>query len=255
MVMLDILPEETVRRCVKLLLAAIVIYWVLYLSGFQKLFANDGEGTAALLSVVGTLYSVLYAFATYVIWGQFTAVETAILKESGALKDIILFSEGLKASTREPTVRAIKVYAKGVVESEWEALSRREDTGKTDRYFREIIASVTSIKPEGESEHEVYERLLAIANDASTHRDERLALSVKRIPHTLLWFVSLTAAVILLLLFLFPFRSPVFGTIAIVLTTVLFFFAYFVLTDLDNPFEGTWNVTSDPFGELITKFR
>jgi hypothetical protein len=27
------------------------------------------------------------------------------------------------------------------------------------------------------------------------------------------------------------------------------------LTDLDNPFEGTWNVDSAPFAELITKFR
>jgi len=29
---------------------------------------------------------------TYVIWGQFTAVEREILKESGALKDLIVFS-------------------------------------------------------------------------------------------------------------------------------------------------------------------
>jgi hypothetical protein len=25
--------------------------------------------------------------------------------------------------------------------------------------------------------------------------------------------------------------------------------------DLDNPFEGTWNVGSEPFAELVTKFR
>ncbi len=255
MEILEVLPEETIRKCVKLLLGAIVVYWILYLSGLQKLFADDAEGAAALLSIIGTLYSVLYAFATYVIWGQFTAVETAILKESGALKDIILFSERLKPNTREPVVRAIKIYAKGVVESEWDVLSRKEDTSKTDRYFREIIASVTSIKAEDSTEHEVYERLLTMASEASTQRDERLSLSVKRIPRTLLIFVTLNALVILLLLFLYPFRSPVLGTISIAITTILFFFAYFVVTDLDNPFEGTWNVSSDPFGELITKFR
>jgi len=43
------------------------------------------------------------------------------------------------------------------------------------------------------------------------------------------------------------------GIIAI--ATILLFFAHFVLTDLDNPFEGTWNVDSRPFGDLATKIR
>ena len=45
------------------------------------------------------------------------------------------------------------------------------------------------------------------------------------------------------------------GLISIPITTMLLFFANFVLTDLDNPFEGTWNVGSEPFAELVTKFR
>jgi hypothetical protein len=43
--------------------------------------------------------------------------------------------------------------------------------------------------------------------------------------------------------------------VSIGITTMLLFFAHFVLTDLDNPFEGTWNVSSQPFVELITKYR
>ena len=74
----------------------------LQLSGLKNFFANDGEGIGALLQVVGTLYSVLYAFATYVIWGQFTAVESEIRKESGSLKDLLLFSNRMKPNTREP---------------------------------------------------------------------------------------------------------------------------------------------------------
>jgi len=33
----------------------------------QKLFRDDAEGVGALMQIIGTLYSVLYAFATYVI--------------------------------------------------------------------------------------------------------------------------------------------------------------------------------------------
>jgi len=82
-------------------------------------------------------------------------------------------------------VRAVKIYARAVVETEWSALSNNEKTEKTDRLFHEVISSVTSIKPEDDTERIVYERLLDVANQASAHRDERLSLSAKRMPQTL----------------------------------------------------------------------
>jgi hypothetical protein len=235
--------------------AAAVIYFFLRMANLHGLFRDDGEGLAALLQIIGTLYSVVYAFATYVIWGQFAAVENEVLKESGALKDLILFSKGLKESTRDPIVRAIRAYARTVSESEWGMLSRGDDTDKTDKLFIAIIAAVTEAKPEDESERRAHDHLLAIANQASGHRDERLALSAKRIPRTLLLFVTLTALTILFLLLLFPFHNLVLGLISVAIATMLLFFAHFVLTDLDNPFEGTWNVSSTPFGDLALKYR
>ncbi len=128
-------------------------------------------------------------------------------------------------------------------------------TEKTDLLFHEIISSVTNIKPEDDTERIVYERLLDIAYQASAHRDERLSLSAKRMPQALFLFVTLTASTILFLLFFHPFRNPALGAVSVAITTMLLFFAHFVLTDLDNPFEGTWNVGSEPFSELIARFR
>jgi Protein of unknown function (DUF4239) len=171
------------------------------------------------------------------------------------LKDLLLFSQRLKEAVREPVVRAVKIYARGVAETEWKALSAKEETDKTGKLFSAVIASVTEVKPEDDIERMVYQRLLEIANQASAHRDERLALSAKRMPQTLLLFVKLTAAMILFLLFFFPFRNVALGLTSIAITTMVLLFANFVLTDLDNPFEGTWNVGPEPFAQLVTKFR
>jgi RsiW-degrading membrane proteinase PrsW (M82 family) len=252
---LDVIPVATRLRGLKMIAGAGALYLILRVIGFHRFFANDAEGIGALLQIIGTLYSVVYAFAIYVIWGQFTAVENEIQKESGALKDLLLFSQRMKESAREPVVRAVKIYARGVAETEWSALSAGEETGKTDKLFSAVIASVTEIKPEDSNEGIIYQRLLEIANQASAHRDERLALSVKRMPQTLLLFVTLTACMILFLLFFFPFRNLALGLVAVAITTMLLAFAHFVLTDLDNPFEGTWNVSSGPFAELVTKGR
>lgn len=252
---LNVIPNSALATCAKLLVGAAAVYLILQVVGFQGLFRDDAEGVGALLQIIGTLYSVLYAFATYVIWGQFTAVENEILKESGALKELLLFSKPLRENLREPIVRAVKSYARAVVEGEWRALSSLEGTDKTDRLFNDVIAAVTEVKPEGDAERTVYEQLLDIATGVSAHRDERLALSVKRMPRTLLLFVTSTASTILFLLFFFPFRNVALGVVSIVVTTILLYFAYFVLTDLDNPFEGTWNVTPQPFEELLSKMR
>ncbi len=250
-----VVPLSTRGQGVKFIIAAAAAYLLLRVAGFHQLFASDGEGVAALLQIIGTLYSVVYAFATYVIWGQFAAVENEILKESGALKDLILFSRGMKEATRDPIVRAIRAYGRAVSESEWGMLSRGESTARTDKLFSAIISSVIEAKPEDDFERRAHDHLLAIANQASGHRDERLALSAKRIPRTLLLFVMLTAFSILFLLLFYPFHNLVLGVVSMALTSMLLFFAHFVLTDLDNPFEGTWNVRSRPFDDLATKYR
>jgi len=242
-------------RGAKIIAVAVILYLVLRLVGFHRLFENDAEGIGALLQIIGTLYSVVYAFAIYVIWGQFTSVENEIQKESGALKDLLVFSQRLKEPEREPIVRAVKVYARGVADTEWRALAAGEEPEKTDKLFVTVISSVTDMKPADDSERILYTRLLDIANQASSHRDERLAISVKRMPRTLLMFVTITASMILFLLFFLPFHNLALGLISIAIATMLLFFAYFVLTDLDNPFEGTWNVGPEPFAALVTKFR
>ena len=252
---IDIIPRKTLARGFWMMALAAIIYLVLRVIGFHRLFSNDAEGIGALLQIIGTLYSVVYAFATYVIWGQFAAVENEILKEAGALKDLILFSKGLKESARDPMVRAVRAYARGVVESEWGLLSRGEDTERTDKLFASIISSVTEFKPENDTELRLHERMLEIVNRASAHRDERLAVSAKRMPRTLMLFVTLTAFSILFLLFFFPFGNLALGAISIALATMLLLFAHFVLTDLDNPFQGTWNVSVEPFNDLIAKAR
>jgi hypothetical protein len=238
-----------------MIIGAAALYLVLRLAGVHKLFQNDVEGIGVLVQIIGTLYSVVYAFAIYVIWGQFTSVENQILKESGALKDLLVFSQSLKETAREPMVRSVKIYARAVAETEWKALSAGEDTDKTDKMFVAIISGVTELKPVDDAERPLCQRLLDIVNQASSHRDERLSLSAKRMPGTLLVFVTLTASMILFLLLFFPFRNVALGMVSIGITTMLLFFAHFVLTDLDNPFEGTWNVNPQPFVELITKYR
>jgi hypothetical protein len=168
---------------------------------------------------------------------------------------LAFFSRRLGEVERDPIVRAVKAYARGVAETEWGALSRGEETERTDRLFAGVLSSVIESRPSDQSEKPGYEDLIEIVKRASAHRDERLAISAKRIPRTLLLFVSLNAVTIVSLLILFPFHNLALGALSIAIGASLLLFAHFVLTDLDNPFEGTWNVSNQPLAQLVTRLR
>jgi hypothetical protein len=132
-------------------------------------------------------------------------------------------------------------------------LSRGEDSGRTDKLFSGIISSVTDATATDESERRAHDRLLEIANRASGHRDERLALSVKAHPAHTSSVRDLDRMHDSVSALFYPFHNLALGIVAISLTTMLLCFAHFVLTDLDNPFAGTWNVDAKPFDDLATK--
>ena len=123
-------------------------------------------------------------------------------------------------------------------------LSRGEDSGRTDKLLSGIVSSVTEATATAASERRAHDRLLEIANRANGHRDERLALSVKRIPRTLASVRDLDRLHDSVSALFYPFHN-----------LALLCFAHFVLTDLDHPFDGTGNVDAKPFDDLATKYR
>jgi len=80
MSMAEIIPQDVRVRGFKTIAFAAALYLGLRLAGVHRLVADDAEGLGALLQIIGTLYSVVYAFAIYVIWGQFAAVRTKFSK-------------------------------------------------------------------------------------------------------------------------------------------------------------------------------
>jgi hypothetical protein len=92
--------------------------------------------------------------------------------------------------------------------------------------------------------------LIDIAREAGEHRDERISKSLTRIPPTLMGFVNAMSAALLLLVFVYPFHDPFAGAACFVLVATVLIFGNTVMTDLDNPFNGVYNVSSEPFSRL-----
>ncbi|MBV8904993.1 MAG: DUF4239 domain-containing protein [Acidobacteriia bacterium] len=235
---------------VALLVASIFCYWLLRGTAFFQLTAGDGEGLNTLILLIGSIYAVMYAFVIYVIWGQFTDVEKFVMRECYTLDDLLRFSHYMDADSTRAIRRSVAEYSQAVLQSEWQALAERGTDLAAEKCFATLMMVVIRIAPANAEQQAIQQRLIDIAREVGEHRDERITKSLTRIPPTLMGFVHAVSVALAALVFVYPFRNPLTGSACFGLIAALLLLANMVMTDLDNPFNGVYNVSSDPFSRL-----
>jgi hypothetical protein len=231
--------------------AAILAYWLLRNTGLYDFTRLEIEGLNTLILLVGSIYAVTFAFAIFVIWGQFNDVENLVMRECHSLSDLLRFGRYLNADAAHAIRRAVTEYARRALESEWDALSERRRDKETENYFTKLINTVIQTVPSNPTEGVIHQSLIDIARKAGEHRDDRITKSLTRIPPTLVWLVNTMAVALLLLIFVYPFHHGLAGAACFALIAIVLFFANLVMTDTDNPFKGVCNVSPQPFSDLL----
>ena len=218
--------------------------------GFYDFTAREAEGLGMLLQLVGDIYAVLLAFVIFVIWGQFTEVENCVMRECSALREIAYLSRYLDADSHANVHRALTGYTNHVLRYEWDALGDGRADSQADQVFSKLLTSVVEAVPRTDEQRLIQARLIDSVQKAGERRYERVSKSLTRIPPTLAALVKTIAAMLLLLVFLYPFRQWSSGACGLVLVASLLFLADLVMTDTDNPLKGIWNVSPAPFGAI-----
>lgn len=233
------------------LAVALAAYWLARRANLDRFLAADVEGINSLISLIGSIYAVVFAFVIFVIWGQFTGVEEATQSECSLLRELLRFSQYLNPDANRSVRRALADYADRAANSEWHALGEHRKDLSTEKSFSALVSSVIRITPAGATEAAAHQRLIDIAQRLAKQRDERIAKSLTRIPTTLLLLVRMMVVVLLALVFVYPFHSWGVGAACFSVVGIILFFSNLVMTDTDNPFDGIFNVSSRPFEEVM----
>ena len=228
----------------------LVAYLALRELGLYQWTAREAEGVTILIQLLGDIYAVLLAFMIFVIWTQFTEVENCVIREADSLHELLRFSAFLNDDARSTIRRAIINYVRQVLGPEWAELGEGRRERQAEEAFAKLEAAVLGVTPKDVTESFLRDNLFQTLRAVSRNRDERLARSLTRMPPTLSGLVKLIAAVLLLLVFVYPFHHSVAGATFIVVAALVLFLANFVMTDTDNPLKGVWNVRPDAFSQL-----
>ena len=234
------------------LAAAAFLYCLWHGTQLHENTAAEAEGISTLILLIASIYSVMFAFVVYVIWGQFIDVENFMMRECKSLNELLRFGDFLNPDAARSIRRAVADYVQRVAKSEWTALGERRRDRASEQAFSELLDGVLHIVPANAQEGVVHQRLIDTARETGGHRDERLTKSLTQIPATLIYLVRTMEIGLVLLVFFYPFHHLAAGLCCFMLVAIILSLANVVMTDTDNPFKGVYNIQPKAFLDLKT---
>jgi hypothetical protein len=221
---------------------------VRHLASGSWLQANN-EVAGNYLQTVGTIYAVLLAFVVFVVWQQHNDTRCAVESEANELSDFERTIQALPG-TRAVQER-IRQYGRVVVTEEWLEMAKGRWSEEADQALEEIWQALQAIEPHGAREEVIYAEVLARFNDLSDARSHRLHCSLLRLPPSMWGLLLTNGGLVVGSMWLFGLASfPAHALMTLALAGSIAFILY-LISDLDNPFWGSWRIRPDPFHRVL----
>jgi hypothetical protein len=228
--------------CAKLLLSAIVPAAVLH---------EDVHGMGFALEVIGALYGIIVAFTIFVVWDQFNKVQTGVFDEASALEDLCRVGRFLSDDQSDDALRAaVAAYIAAATLDEKERLASGATCETADRCFAAVCDAVRGVRIRTENDTLVCGEMLRALERVSDARDARLAVSTTRIPRTLWQLIVFASCALFAGFLLLGIRSLPLAMLMVAAVAGVLAFLLSVVSDMDNPFDGAWNVSYRPLDAI-----
>jgi hypothetical protein len=222
-------------------------------------FPKDSEGFVGnFIEWFGVLYGFLLPLILVRAWEQFDAIDREFDKEADTVKTFyedvnLLGREGIdKKSIFESLLayvnHVIEHYPKEADDRDLQTQGDNRLKGVREEYFKMANSAFISQK-EGEI---LATELLHQLNAIIDSRGDRIGLCNQRLFESLR-FVALIASVIFVVPFYFVKFNQTYGILDSFLVFGVIFLVIFILStieDLDEPFYGSWRISSQPWISL-----
>lgn len=214
-------------------------------SGFLR---RNHEVAGYLLSIVGTLYSVLLGLIVVDTQGKYQTAKSMTQQEADSCLDLFHVAYTMPTLVRDKVHHELQEYLRIVDEEEWDSITK---TGEFDesakKAFRNIWWIITDYEPNTTRGIEAYGKLLDIVQDLADGRRYRLQFSRVGLPEVM-WGVVIGGG-ILTVLFTYLFevenaKAQIFmtGLVALSLSLNVLLIALF-----SNPYKGYMRISSYAF--------
>lgn len=220
---------------------------------------NDLSAWGVFFTVYGVLYAIMVGFLLIGVLDRFNAISRDIEEELNALQDIRDFTIYLNGQTEavRNIKRALLKYVDSVLNREWEEmgdLSKPTDADTSPELY-EIIRAVHQVKVTNDSDGVALGALIGKISEITTLRTKRIALANEQLPPRLHLLVVLMSLVLIAGFILMAVTSFWIHLLMVLSVMASIHLVYMVLSDLNHPFSGLWNINKGSFEKLKGKLE
>ncbi len=226
---------------------------------YSELLAEDFELIKSFIEWFGVAYGLLIALVLVNVWAQFDGTEREFDREADA---IFMLYESVKqvqetAGTRdlgEKIIEAIKKYVAHVTDNYKVELHNLKARDVGDKVLEDIRVLIGRLIYTDAPEAITFE-LVRQFNEVADVRGDRISRSRQRIPKPV-WSISVASSI----LWVIPFYGLKFASdwVAIFLmsgVTAVVIAILVIIRDLDDPFEGSWQIDIEEWEQLGEKIE
>jgi len=215
------------------------------------------ETWGIFFAVFGIIYAIIVGFLLVEVLRRYYNMKATIERELNAIEDTRDFLVYLDENQEvERDIRkSLLDYVNSVVSREWawmEDWSEISDSDTSPELYQ-VMEAVHKIRITNESDNIALSAIIDKVSKLTEYRTERLDLSDEHLSPALRFLILFMSIVLVVSFALMAVESVWIHAFMVFSNVIAINLLYLVITDLNHPFEGLWNIRDTSFRRVAAR--
>ena len=204
---------------------------------------NEHQGFLdAMLSIVGTLVSILLGLLVAAALEDYQALETSIDNEAASVAHVFRLTAGLPVESRKPIQSLCVDYCDAVVKEEWPLMAKGETSKHAFVIMLKLVKQAVTFQPQTEGQNNLHAELLSSVSEIVDCRRQRILVLHSNWTRHLMPVLLMCSVIVLAFAYLYARRGSILHGVLICLVAVALGGNLALVYLLRNPFSSDWAI-------------
>jgi hypothetical protein len=209
----------------------------------------------ALLSIIGTLYSVVLGLIVVGALNTFQQARVTVAQEANCLHDIFHLVAGLPAPIEKHIREDCLEYASVLINDEWKAMEVGTYSDKAHLLVNDMWNTLVRYQPQTQKESDLHASLLAEMNALDDNRQVRLNQAAP-VYDFIIWTVLIGGgAVLVIFTYFFAVKRLLVQVVMTTMVALILSLNLMIVAMFGYPYSGDVHVPPEPFESVLNKIR
>lgn len=221
-------------------------------SYLSHLISPNASILSTLFNTLGGIYALVTAFVLVEVWSQYNNLDSALSSEAKVLTSLWNYTDYLNDKNVSKAMKtSLTSYITTVLNVEVPAMANNQTLVHPSKELTGIMQVIDQIKFNDPRDASAFKSIIQSFENLSTQRMGRISQGSTRIPITLRAFFEMVSYAFLGSFLLQSFTHQGLYLISVGSLSLIVFYVREIILDLDNPFDGLWNVSTHSYHQAL----